>query len=149
MVCHHCGVKGHRVNECPKINDAQHKQFWEERNKARREKANTASKDGNSNADIAEVAAAVPSEDDAARVKYKRYQRLMSALKYLDIGMIQVGHSDTGVLEATNAGINVLSCGKSNPGKHVYWDKSIERVSKRFTLDAHKLYLDICATYQS
>ena len=28
MVCHHCGVNGHRVNECPKLTHAQRKQFW-------------------------------------------------------------------------------------------------------------------------
>ena len=27
MVCHHCGVNGHRVNECPKLTHAQRKQF--------------------------------------------------------------------------------------------------------------------------
>ena len=99
MVCHHCGVKGHGVNECPNLTHAQRKQFWEERNKAGREKSNTALKEVNTNDAIAEVVAVVPSEDDAARVKYERYQRLMSAMEEIDIGMFQVGHSDTGFAE--------------------------------------------------
>ena len=28
MVCHHCGLKGNGVNECPNLTHAQHKQFW-------------------------------------------------------------------------------------------------------------------------
>ena len=71
----------------------------------------------------------------------------MGAMEELYIGMVQVGHSDTVVVEDMNAGIHLLSRGTFNPGKHVSWDKSIERVSKRFTLDVHKLYLDICVTY--
>ena len=73
----------------------------------------------------------------------------MRAMEELDIGMVQVGHSDTGVVEDMNAGIHLLSRGTSNPGKQVSWDKITEIVSKRFTLDAHKLYLDSCATYHS
>ena len=60
-----------------------------------------------------------PAEDDAARVKYERYQSPMSAMEELDIGMVQVGHSGTGVVEDMNAGVNILSCGTSNPGKIV------------------------------
>ena len=67
----------------------------------------------------------------------------------LDIGMFQVGHSYTGVVEDKNTGINLLSRRTYNLGKQVSWDKSTERVSKRFTLDAHKLYLESCATYHS
>ena len=106
-------------------------------------------KEGIANAAIDEVVAVVLAEDDAACVKYERYQRLMSAMKDLYIGMVQVGHSDTGVVEYTNSGINLLSCGTFNTGKQVHWDKITERVSKRFTLDAHKLYLDSCAMYHS
>ena len=73
----------------------------------------------------------------------------MSAMEELDIGMVQVGHSDTGVMEYTTAGINVLSCRTYNTGKHVCWDKSTERVIKRFTLDAYKIYFESCATYHS
>ena len=98
MVCHHCGVKGHGVNKCPKLIHAQRKQFWEDCNKARRENSNTASKEGTTNADISEVVAVSPTEDDAACVKYECYQRLMSAMEELDIGMVQVGHSDTVVV---------------------------------------------------
>ena len=63
--------------------------------------------------------------------------------------MIQVGHSDTGVTEDMNSGVNILSHRTSNPGKSVSWDKSTENVNMRFTLDTHKLYLDSCRTYQS
>ena len=28
MVCHHCGVKGHGFNECPKLTHAQRNYFW-------------------------------------------------------------------------------------------------------------------------
>ena len=80
MVCHHCGVKGHGVNECHKLTHAQHNKFWEDHNKARHEKANTAYKEGTANAAIAETFAVVPSEDDSACVKYERYQRLRSAM---------------------------------------------------------------------
>ena len=73
----------------------------------------------------------------------------MSAMEELDIGMIKVGHSDTGVVEDMNAGVNIFSRGISNTNKSVLWDKSTESVNKRFTLDAHKLYLDSCATYYS
>ena len=148
MVCHHCGVKGHGVNECPKLTHAQRKQFWEDCNMACRKKANTAPKEGNANAAFVEVVAFVLAEDDAARINYERYQRLMSAMEELEIVMVQVGHSDTEVVEDMNAGVNLLSRGTSNPGKRVSWDKSTESVNKRFTLDAHKLYLDSCATYQ-
>ena len=92
MVCYQCVVKVHGVNQCPNITHAQHKQFWENHNKAFREKANTASKEGTDNAAIAEVVVVVPAEDDAELVKYKCYQRLMSAIEELDIGVVQVGH---------------------------------------------------------
>ena len=71
-VCHHCGVKGHGVNKCTKLTHAQRKQSWEDHNKARHEKANTASKEITANAAIAEVVAVVPEEDDVARVNYER-----------------------------------------------------------------------------
>ena len=87
----------------------------------RREKSDTASKEGTANAAIAEVVAVVPSEDDSARVKYEHYQRLMSAMEDIYIDMIQVGHSDTGVVEDMNAGVNLLSRGTSNPSKLVSW----------------------------
>ena len=73
----------------------------------------------------------------------------MSAMEKLKIDMIQVGHSDTGVVEDMNAGVNLLSHGTSNLGKSVSWDKSTEIFNKWFTLDAHKLYLESCATYHS
>ena len=149
MVCHHCGVKGHGVNECPKLTHAQGKQFWEDCNEARHEKTNSSPKKFTANAAVAEVVSVVPAEDDAASIKYKRYQRLMSVMEELDIGMVQVGHSDTGVVEDMNAVVNILSQETSNSGKRVSWDKSIKSVNKRFTLDAHKLYLDSCATYHS
>ena len=63
--------------------------------------------------------------------------------------MVRVGHSDTGVVEDTNSGINLLSRGTSNTGKQVSWDNITERVSKRFKLDAYKLYLDSFATNHS
>ena len=63
----------------------------------------------------------------------------MSAMEKLDIGMVQVGHSHTGFMEDTNAGVNLLSRGKSNPGKQVYFVKKKEHASKRPTLDVHKL----------
>ena len=52
-------------------------------------------------------------------------------------------------MEDMNAGVNILSCGTSNPGKIVSWDKIIESVNEWFTLDAHKIYVDSCATYHS
>ena len=76
-------------------------------------------KEGTANAAISEVFVVVPAEDDAARVKYERYQRLMSAMEDLYIGMVQVVHSDTVVVEGKNARINVLSRGTYNTGKHV------------------------------
>ena len=65
-------AKGHGVNKCTKLTHAQRKQSWEDHNKARHEKANTASKEITANAAIAEVVAVVPEEDDVARVKYER-----------------------------------------------------------------------------
>ena len=121
MVCHHCGVKGHGVNKCTKLTHAQNKHFWDERNNAWHEKDNTAPKEGNYHADVSKDAKTT--EDDVARVKYEHYQRLMNAMEELDIGMVQVGHSDTGVVEDTKAGINVFSRGTYNPGKHVFWYK--------------------------
>ena len=73
----------------------------------------------------------------------------MSAMEELDIGMVQVVHSDTGFVEDTKAGVNLLSRGTSNTGKQVYFTQNTEHVSKQFTLDAHKLYLDSCAIYHS
>ena len=32
-----------------------------------------------------------------------------------------MGHSGTGVVEDMNAGVNILSCGTSNPGKIMSW----------------------------
>ena len=149
LVCHHCGIKGHRVNKCPKLNHAQGKNFWKYCNKACREKANTSLKEGTDNAAVAEVVDFFPAEDDAARIKYESYQLLVSAMEELDIGIFQVGHSDTGVVEYMNAGVNLLSRGTYNPGKRLSLDKSTESVNKRFTLDAYKLYLDSCTTYHS
>ena len=97
MVFHNCGVKGYRVNECPNLNHAQRKQFWDDRNNARREKANTAPKEGTAHAAVDKDNN--PKEDDAARVKYKCYQHIMREMEELDIGMVQLGHSDTGVVE--------------------------------------------------
>ena len=137
MVSHHCGVKVHRVNECPKLTHAQRKQFWDDRNKHRRGKSNTALKECTAHAAVAKDAN--PAEDYAARLKYKQYQRLMSAIEELYVGMVQVGCSDTGVVEDKNAGVNLSSRGTSNPGKQVYFAKNMEHVSRRFTLDANKL----------
>ena len=67
-------MKGHRVNECPKLTHTQRKQFWDYHNNACRE----ASKDGTSHPDAAKNVK--PAEDDTARVKYERYQHLMSAM---------------------------------------------------------------------
>ena len=33
MMCHHCDVKVHGVNECPKLTHAQRKQLWENCNR--------------------------------------------------------------------------------------------------------------------
>ena len=63
--------------------------------------------------------------------------------------MVQVDHSDTGVVEDTNTGVNLLSRGTYNTGKKITFATKKEHVSKRFTLDAHKLYLDSCATHHS
>ena len=71
MVYHHYGVKVHGVNKCPNLTHNQRKKFWEDRNKACREKDNTAPKEGTANDDVAEVVAVVPAEEDAARIKYK------------------------------------------------------------------------------
>ena len=76
-------------------------------------------KEGTANAAISEVFAVVPAEDDAARVKYERYQRLMSAMEELDIGMVQVVHSNTGFVEDMNSRVNIFSRGTYNPGKIV------------------------------
>ena len=90
----------------------------------RREKSDTASKEGTANAAIAEVVAVVPSEDDSARVKYEHYQSLMSATEELDIGIVQVVHSDTVFVEDTNSGIHLLYRRTSIPGNHMSWDNS-------------------------
>ena len=63
----------------------------------------------------------------------------MSAMEELDIGMVQVGHSYTEVVEYKNSGVNLLSCGTSNPGKQVSSAKNTGHISKRFMLGAHKL----------
>ena len=63
--------------------------------------------------------------------------------------MFQVRHSDTGVVEDTNAGVNLLSRRTSNPGMKSYFAKNKKDVSKRFALDVHKLYLYSCATYHA
>ena len=72
MVWHHCGVQGHKVNECPKLTQAQRKQLWDDGNKDHREKSNTAMKEVIDNTSVSDVAAVVPAEDDAARIKYER-----------------------------------------------------------------------------
>ena len=40
----------------------------------------------------------------------------MHAMEELDIGMVQVVHSDTGIVEDMNSGVNLFSHGTSNPG---------------------------------
>ena len=67
MVCHHCGVKGNGVNDCPKLTHVHRKQFWDDCNNARREKANTVSEEVTAHAAVAKDVK--PAEDDAARVK--------------------------------------------------------------------------------
>ena len=42
MLCHHCGVKGQGVDNCPNLTHDQRRQFWGDRNNSRREKYNTA-----------------------------------------------------------------------------------------------------------
>ena len=71
MVCHHCGVKGYGVNKCTNITHTYCKQSWEYCNKAHLEKANTVSKEGTTNAAIAEVVVVIPAEDNSARVRYE------------------------------------------------------------------------------
>ena len=73
----------------------------------------------------------------------------MSAMEDLHIGIVQVGHSDTGVVEDTDAGVNLLSRGTSNISNKVSFVNNTEHVSKRSKIDAHKLYLDSCDTYHS
>ena len=34
ITCHHCGVKGHRVNDCLDLTNAQRKKFWDDCNAA-------------------------------------------------------------------------------------------------------------------
>ena len=34
VTCHHCDMKGHRVNNCPDLTDTQRKKFWEDCNAA-------------------------------------------------------------------------------------------------------------------
>ena len=63
-----------------------------------RKKANTVPKEGAANATVAGVAASFSAEDYVERIKYECYQHPMSAMGELDIGIIQVGHSDTGVV---------------------------------------------------
>ena len=43
----------------------------------------------------------------------------MSAMEELDVGMVQVGHSDTVVVEDTNVGVNLFHLGTSIPGKQM------------------------------
>ena len=70
----------------------------------------------------------------------------MIAMEKLDIGIVQVVHSDTGVVKDMNGDVNLLSRGTYIPGKRVSWDKSTESVNKWFTLDVHKLCLGSFAT---
>ena len=109
MVCHHCGVKGHGFNECLKLTHVQRKEFCQDRNKARSKNSNTAPKEDTTNAAAAEVVDAVPTEDGDTRIMYETYQRIMSAMEDLDIGMIQVDHPDTVFVKYMNVGVNLLS----------------------------------------
>ena len=64
VTCHHCGIKGHCVNDCPDLTAAQRKKFLEDRNAANPAKTATPEpKKGVANAAVAVEKAAALSVD--------------------------------------------------------------------------------------
>ena len=97
--CYTCGERGHRVNDYPKLDDAQREKFWADRNviytacKAR---------NGVAHAAVAEVAvaatpapspsvASAPNSDSVVDFEcFQRYMDMLEATKNLNVGFIQL-----------------------------------------------------------
>ena len=126
--CFNCRAKGHTVNECPKLDAAGRDKFWADRKSARD------AKQGVTHAAVADKASTpppVPAQANNASADFEWFQRylaLVEATKDLDVGFAQVG--------------NLIE-------RKVSFATVQDKPAKRFTLDPHKLYLDICATYHS
>ena len=148
-------MKGHHVNDCPDLTDAQRKKFWEDRNAANQAKTATPEpKKGVANAAVAKEKVAPPVIASADQMNFEKFQRFMSAAKELGMEFLNV---ETPV----NNGLNLLSdvAPRSvpgtvvNPGKHVTFAEITKGVNKsankRFAFDWYKLYLDSCDTYHS
>ena len=96
--CFKCGMKGHTVNNCPKLDAAGREKFWAYR------KAAQEAKQGVAHAAIAAAAAPTPAPAPAPSVAsvpgsntspefeiFQRYMALMKATEDLDVGFAQVG----------------------------------------------------------
>ena len=96
--CFKCGMKGHTVNDCPKLDEAGKEKFWADR------KAAQEAKQGVAHVLVADAAAATPAPAPALSVasvpgnnisqafeRFQWYMALMKATEDLDVGFAQVG----------------------------------------------------------
>ena len=98
--CYSCGERGHWVNDCPNMDDAQQEKFWADRKATYRARK---AKKGVAHSAVAEEAvaetpaptpsvASVPSSDRAVDFdRFQWYIDMLEATKNLDVGFIQVG----------------------------------------------------------
>ena len=147
VTCHKCGVKGHRVNDCPDMTAAQIKKLWADRNTEYLEKQEVPEvKKGVANNDMAKDKPALSVPVAADMAKFEQFECFVPAAKELGIDLLNM---ETPV----NEGINILSDAVSTPSKQVTFAEVVKetgkRDDKRFTLDSWNLYLDSCATYHS
>ena len=156
--CNSYGERGHGVNECSNLEDAQREKFWTDR-----KATYTAlkSKKGVAHAAVAEEAvdatpappsglASVPSSDRAVDLEhFQSYMDMLEATNNLDVGFIHVGKLSESCHYFFSQGTVTTIETTDVQGKHLLFSAVKNSPVKRFTLYSHKLYLDSCFKYNS
>ena len=96
--CFKCGVKGHTVNDCPKLDDAGKEKFWADRKVAQEAKRGVAhvvvaDAAASTTAPVpAPSVAGVPGSNNSPEFeRFQLYMALVEATEDLDVGFAQVG----------------------------------------------------------
>ena len=121
VTCHHCGIKGHCVNNWFGLTDAQRKKFWEDYNAANQAKtAALEPKKSVADAAVAKEKVAPPAIASADQMNFEKFQRFMVAAKELSMEFLNVETPVNNVLNLLSdvAPRNVPGT-VVNPGKHV------------------------------